>query len=115
MSYSTQISAPYALTGVQLARPTRCRCQPCGTPLREGDAATAYAYQPVECDTWSVPRLYCRDCAPDAIATPTLGVHEALADAWLAIRSLPAARSHRLVLADVEVRATSAPDDGAEP
>lgn len=115
MPETTVVSIASALTAVQLAPPGRCRCQTCGRQLHDGHPVQVYAYQPADQPEWSVPRVYCRDCSPGKIETPTLGCREALVDAWLGTLALCAGQTARLVLTDVTVAEQSPASEGARP
>lgn len=59
------------------------RCSYCKTVLQEGDAVRAYAVQYAGDDCWSILRLYCCNCRPDDVISPTLGAIELLVDGRL--------------------------------
>lgn len=63
---------------------------------------------------WDLRRWYCRLCAPTTIQTPTLGVTELLARAWLGTVALPETRTHRLCLTEVGLLAYSPPREGGK-
>jgi hypothetical protein len=48
-------------------------CAHCHTRLHEGDEVSVYAYRPVEDARWYLGRSCCPVCAPETVATPTLG------------------------------------------
>jgi hypothetical protein len=115
---STRVTAEptQLLTGVSVGLPTnRVVCVGCGDQLGEGRAVTVYGYRQAERDEWDLRRYYCEDCAPTAIETPTLGVSELLARAWLGSVALPRTRTHRLCLTEVELVAASPPAEGHRP
>jgi hypothetical protein len=104
------------LTGLEVGLPTnRVVCVGCGDQLGEGRAVTVYGYRQAERDEWDLRRCYCEACAPTAIETPTLGVSELLARAWLGSVALPRTRTHRLCLTEVELMTASPPTQGHEP
>jgi hypothetical protein len=104
------------LTGLEIGLPTnRVVCVGCGDQLGEGRAVTVYGYRQAERDEWDLRRCYCEACAPTAIETPTLGVSELLARAWLGSVALPRTRTHRLCLTEVELVTYSPPAEGCEP
>ena len=104
------------LTGLEVGLPTnRVVCVGCGDQLGEGRAVTVYGYRQAERDEWDLRRCYCEACAPTAIETPTLGVSELLARAWLGSIALPRTRTHRLCLTEVELVTYSPPAEGCEP
>lgn len=61
-----------------------CTCTGCTRILREGERLTVYAARPEGADTWRLTHLYCRDCEPDTITAPRLGVNELLFQSQLA-------------------------------
>jgi hypothetical protein len=104
------------LTGLAVGLPTdRVVCVGCATQLTEGRAVTVYGYRRAESLEWDLRRCYCVDCAPTTIDEATPGVTELLARAWLGSVALPRTRTHRPCLTDVEVVATSGPQEGRTP
>lgn len=61
-----------------------CTCTRCTCTLREGERLTVYAARPEGADTWRLTHLYCRDCSPDMITAPRVGVNELLFQSQLA-------------------------------
>ena len=90
-------------------------CSGCGEALHETDIVFAYAYRCAEAVDWIVSRLYCRECSPDRVRSPTLGVTEVLVGARLGTITLPTARSHRLCLVELALRAFSPAENGCAP
>ncbi|WP_254532789.1 hypothetical protein [Natrinema gelatinilyticum] len=90
-------------------------CIGCGEALHETDIVFAYAYRPADTVDWIVSRLYCLDCAPSRVRSPTLGVTEVLVGGRLGTIALPTARSHRLCLTELALRALSPPTEGCAP
>ena len=111
-----QADPAQVLTGWSIGLPTnRVVCVGCGAQLGEGRAVTVYGYRVAEGSKWDLRRCYCEDCAPSVIHSPTLGVSELLARAWLGTLALPRDRTHHLCLTEVELVAYSPPSEGAEP
>ena len=103
-------------TGLRVGLPTlTVRCCACGTELGEGDTVSVYAYRTVETPRWHLAQCRCHNCAPDGIATPTLGATEARINAQLAVVSDVGAQQHRLCLAKPTVSAVSPPTEGKPP
>ena len=71
--------AEQLLTGYQLAE---TRCSFCKSELHDGDPVSTYAVRYAGDESWSVPRLYCRDCR-STIIEPTLGATELLVEGRL--------------------------------
>jgi len=90
-------------------------CIGCGEALYETDIVFAYAYRCAEAADWIVSRLYCLECAPSRVRSPTLGVTEVLVGGRLGTITLPTARSHRLCLTELALRAFSPPTEGCPP
>ncbi|QCS42025.1 hypothetical protein FEJ81_06510 [Natrinema versiforme] len=87
----------------------------CGEALHETDIVFAYAYRCAETTDWIVSRLYCHGCVPERVRSPTLGVTEVLVGGRLGTITLSTARSHRLCLTELAVRAFSPPTEGCPP
>ena len=103
-------------TGLRVGVPTlTVRCCACGSELGEGDTVSVYAYRTVEAPCWHLARCRCPDCAPDGIATPTLGATEARISARLAVVADVGVQQHRLCLAEPTVSAVSPPMEGKPP
>ena len=90
-------------------------CIGCGETLNETDIVFAYAYRCAKAADWIVPRLYCLECAPRRVQSPTLGVTEVLVGGRLGTIALPTARSHRLCLTELALRAHSPAQEGCAP
>ena len=100
-------------TGLHVGLPTlTVQCCRCDTQLSEGDEVSVYAYRTVETPRWHLARCRCTKCAPDDIATPTLGATEVRVSARLAVVSDTTAQQHRLCLAAPTVTAVTLLSDG---
>jgi hypothetical protein len=88
------------------------RCSYCKTGLQEGDPVRAYAVQYAGDDQWSIPRLYCRECHPVDVITPTLGATELLVDGRLVTLMDAVTQRTPLSLYDAEPVTRSAPEVG---
>lgn len=97
------------LTGFQLAE---SRCSYCKTTMQEGDSVNAYAVRYAGDESWSIPRLYCRDCHPTTITDPTLGATELLADGRLGCTMDATTQQTSLTLLGIERVIQSVPEDG---
>lgn len=97
------------LTGFQLAE---TRCSYCKTTLQEGDHVSAYAVRYAGDESWSVLRLYCRDCHRTTITHPTLGATELLAEGRLGCTMDAATQQTSLTLLGIERVSQSVPEDG---
>ncbi|MFC4553617.1 MULTISPECIES: hypothetical protein [Halorussus] len=115
-SLTAETSVEQVLTGLQVGRlgPSAACCTTCGRDLHDGHPVTVYATKPADSDRWALPRVYCRreDCDREEIRSPTLGVTEVLATAFLASTQLGAAQTVRVSLSSVEIRAWSGPTEG---
>ncbi|TMT87028.1 hypothetical protein E2L06_10690 [Haloterrigena sp. H1] len=90
-------------------------CIGCGIALHETDIVFAYACRCADSVQWDVPRVYCRDCAPDKISSPTLGITEVLVGGRLGTIAFPTPRKHQLCLTELATRAFSPPEEGSAP
>ena len=90
-------------------------CIGCGEALHEVDIVSAYAYRCADAADWVVSRLYCLECAPARIRSPTLGATEVLVGGRLGSITLPTARTHRLCLVELKMRTFSPPTEGCAP
>ncbi|WP_435099869.1 hypothetical protein [Halorubrum sp. N11] len=89
---------------------TRVTCTTCKRELQERTPVTARAYRLVDAIEWVVPRVYCGECAPTALTTPTLGAVDMLLTGILSV--LAREQTHRLCLTEIEPIAYSPPTDG---
>lgn len=103
------------LAGQPVAAAGHAFCARCKRPVREGEPVTAYAYRLADDSVWSVARLFCDGCDRTTIPTPTLGAHEVVVRARLAVRQDAPEQSRRGVLAAPEIVARSGPTEGARP
>jgi len=100
-------------TGLRVGLPSlEVRYTGCDTQLCEADQVSMYAYRTVETPRWHPARCRCTDCAPDDIATPTLGATECRVTAQSAVVADTLAQQYRLCLAGSTVSDISAPQDG---
>lgn len=111
-----QADPTQVLTGWPIGLPTgRVVCIGCGVQLGEGRAVTVYGYRVADRSEWDSRRCHCEDCAPQRIHSPTLGVTELLARAWLGTLAISRDRTHHLCLTEVELVDYSPPNEGADP
>lgn len=89
---------------------TSVTCTTCKRELQERTPVTARAYRLVDTIEWVVPRVYCGECAPTALTTPTLGAVDMLLTGVLGV--LAREQTHRLCLTEIEPIAYSPPTDG---
>jgi hypothetical protein len=103
-------------TGLRVGLPSlEVHCCRCDAQLGDGDEVSVYAYRTVETPRWHLARCRCLDCAPDDIATPTLGATEVRISARLAVISDAGAQQHQLCLTKPTTNAVSSPQDGTAP
>jgi len=88
-------------------------CIGCGMALHETDIVFAYACRCADSVEWDVPRVYCYDCAPDKISSPTLGTTEVLVGGRLGTIAFPTPRNQQLCLTELATRALSPPVEGS--
>lgn len=106
--------ATQLFTGTRLAADgehSECTC--CTRLLREGEQLTVYAAQAERNGEWQIDRLYCRECMPIEITTPTLGVTELLVRGRIGRLMDISVQSGCQVLIDVQPVALSSPAQGA--
>lgn len=100
------------LTGLSAGLPTsRLVCADCGVELTEKQPVAVYVQQLAERTQWDVRRWYCSACGPSAIESPTLGVTELLAQAWLGTKTSPRTGTSKPCLTDVAVIDYSSPEE----
>jgi hypothetical protein len=103
-------------TGLRMGLPSlKVRCCRCDTQLGEGDEVSVYAYRTVETPRWHLARCRCLDCAPDDIATPTLGATEVRISARLGVISDVGTQQHQLCLVEPAIIAVTPPEGGTPP
>ncbi len=93
----------------------RAACLHCPTALEAGDDVVGYAYWFDDAIDWELGRMDCAGCGPDEVASPTLGLTEAIVTAVVGGRVIPGTDEVWLCLSDVGVDQTSPPTEGAEP
>ena len=72
-------------------------CCRCGRLLRDGDSVIVYAGRCAKDAVWCPSRVCCASCGPEGIATPTLGVVEALLSGRVYVRTDGARQQTSLV------------------
>lgn len=90
-----------------------CTCTECTRTLREGEQITVYATRSGDAGAWRLDDLYCRDCAPAAITSPTLGVTELLLQSQLARLMDVRTQQGFQTLLTVRTVTTSPPTEGS--
>ena len=115
--YPAVVSTPQQiLTGLSVGLPTlEAYCACCDASRGEGETLVVYVYRGAEAYEWDIARVYCWDCAPVGITTPTLGTTEALVSARLGVVSSVAEQTHCLCLTAPELVAHSPPTEGSLP
>lgn len=109
------VSITRLFVGTQLteSETDQCECTACNRTLREGEYCTVYTTHSENTTSFHFIHLYCRECAPDAITTPTQGVSEYLLDSRLAsTRDASTQRSFPTLLS-VDLVATSPSNEGS--
>lgn len=102
------------LEGYPVGTGGKAQCCECHRTVREGDPVSVYAYQMVGDQQWTVTSLRCGSCRRSELTGPTLGAHEFLADARLAVTADCATQTSHLTLRNVEQHYWSEPDSGHE-
>lgn len=112
-TYKVETGVQQAVLGHPVGTGTSAQCFTCGDTLYEGDPVRVVAYRPADREQFDVAQLCCRSCRRPAVSS-TLGCTEVVVDAYLAIRSLPSVRRHRLVLVELDPQTVSPPTEGAD-
>jgi hypothetical protein len=97
------------LTGLTVGTQTKTHCQWCEYKFYEGDVATILVSKSADSDRWAIHRAYCAGCDPSAIAGPTLGCTELLAQCRLGIQTDAATQQIELVVLEPDLIAASEP------
>jgi hypothetical protein len=97
------------LKGLTVGTQTKTHCQWCDHEFYEGDVATILVSRPADADHWIVHRTYCAACDPSAIAGPTPGCTELLAQCRLGTQSDAATQQTELVALEPELIELSEP------
>jgi hypothetical protein len=84
----------------------------CNRTLREGEQVTIYVARQEDVPTFRIERIYCRDCTPDTIANPTLGISEYLFQSRLTRTLDVQTQSEFHTLHNPQTINTSAPSEG---
>jgi hypothetical protein len=97
------------LKGLTVGTQTQTHCQWCDYGFYEGDVAIILVSRPADADYWTVHRAYCTACDPSAIAGPTLGCTELLAQRRLGTQTDTATQQTELVALEPELIDSSEP------
>jgi hypothetical protein len=103
------------LEGLTIGTQGSTHCQWCDYEFYEGDVATVLVSRPADSDHWTVHRAYCAACNPSAIAGPTLGCTELLAQCRLGTRADLATQQTELVALKPELIDSSEPAESQSP
>ncbi|WP_336364917.1 hypothetical protein [Halalkalicoccus salilacus] len=98
--------------GANLTQDDNCECTACNRTLREGEQVTIYAARKEDAPTFRIERIYCRDCTPEELTTPTLGLNEHLLQSRLTRTLDVQTQSELYTLHEPRSIATSAPNEG---
>jgi len=85
-------------------------CNSCQEVLVEGDTVMAYAYRPVENESWQIASVYCGVCGHGCQQPPTVGCEEATVKGWLAMTEYATRQESKLTLSDLGVLRYSEPE-----
>jgi hypothetical protein len=99
------------LKGFTVGTQTQTHCQWCDHEFYEGDVAIILVSRPADADHWIVHRAYCAACDPSAIAGPTLGCTELLAQCRLGTQTDAATQQAELVALEPEIIDPSEPTE----
>ncbi|MFC7010075.1 hypothetical protein [Halalkalicoccus salilacus] len=87
-------------------------CTGCTQTLREGEQVTIYAALKEDAPTYRIERIYCRECTPEELTAPTLGLSEYLLQSRLTRTLDVQTQSEFYTLHEPRPIATSAPSEG---
>ena len=92
--------------------PTDASCTECDQTVRAGERCIVYATHPKDAATYTLERLYCTDCAPNAISSPTRETSEYLVRARLTRTVDDRTQRTYHTLHEPQTIATSPPSEG---
>ncbi|MFC6906829.1 hypothetical protein [Halalkalicoccus tibetensis] len=92
---------------------TNPECTACNRPLREGEQVTIYAARKEDAPTFAIERIYCRNCTPEELTNPTLGLSEHLLQSRLTRTLDVRTQSEFQTLGEITTLDTSAPSQGS--
>ncbi|WP_336346173.1 hypothetical protein [Halalkalicoccus ordinarius] len=92
--------------------PTDALCTECDQTVRAGERCIIYAIQPEDAATYTLERLYCADCAPNGIPSPTRETSEYLFQARLTRTLDDRTQTTYHTLHEPHLIATSLPSEG---
>ena len=98
--------------GAHLTQDDSPKCTACNRILREGEQCTIYAAHKEDASTFRIERIYCRDCTPEELTAPTLGLSEHLLKSRLTRTLDVQTQSEFYTLHDPYLIATSVPSEG---
>ena len=98
--------------GAKLTQDDSPECTACNRTLREGEQITIYAARKEDAPTFHIERIYCRECTPEELTSPTLGLSEYLLKSRLTRTLDVQTQSEFDTLHDPHSIATSAPSEG---
>ncbi|WP_122089789.1 hypothetical protein [Halalkalicoccus subterraneus] len=104
---STQLFA-----GARLSE-TNPDCTACNRLLREGEQVTIYAARQEDAPTFAIERIYCRNCTPEELTSPTLGLSEHLLQTQLTRTLDVRTQSEFQTLDEITTLDASAPSQGS--
>ncbi|WP_336346188.1 hypothetical protein [Halalkalicoccus ordinarius] len=98
--------------GTTLTQDDSPECTGCNRTLREGEQATIYAARQEDAPTFRIERIYCRECTPEELTAPTLGLNEHLLESQLTRTLDVQTQSEFYTLHEPHAVDTSAPSEG---
>ena len=98
--------------GAKLTQDDQCKCTGCTRTRREGEQVTIYAARKEDAPTFRIERIYCRECTPEELTAPTLGLNEYLLESRLTRTLDVQTQSEFRTLHEPHPIATSAPSEG---
>lgn len=107
MQLTIDTSLTQLFAGTRL--PIESACTHCDHPFDAGDRCILHATRPEDVSAYTLEGLYCPNCAPETVLSPTFGRSEHL----LAARLTGTANCESLMLSAPQLIQTSAPSEGS--
>ena len=112
MLTTIDVDTTQLFAGAHLTHDDTPDCTGCTRTLREGEQVTIYAARNEDAPTFRIERIYCRDCTPEKLTSPTLGLSEYLLRSRLTRTLDVQTQSEFYTLHEPQPIATRAPSEG---
>ncbi|KYH24193.1 hypothetical protein HAPAU_36640 [Halalkalicoccus paucihalophilus] len=98
--------------GTRLSK-TNPDCTACNRTLREGEQVTIYAVRQEDAPKFTIERIYCRECTPEELTSPTLALSEHLLQSRLTRTLDVRTQSEFQTLGAIQTLDASVPSEGS--